>query len=668
MAKLTPEQKKKAAKALHDKRVAAAKAKKKAEAAKRALEIAAEKRWVARRLVEDSVGFIASFEPASFDPEANDKISRLACREGGHKLPFVKAAIGEKVETSMNAADTAVMGYDPSPGDLFLLYGQITESADSWSATTYTLGSKVSYLGEIYTAAVTETGTNPPVSIIPSIYGPFGPGNRYHWKYFATNGEDVVDYKRIENPDWVLSDLEMSEVSSVGQSPALRNRTNGELWEIYARKGEKQIQFWDDVSVFRPDTTYIIEHVNFRGLVPGGTWAGYPSVPTKGRDYGPFYPTGTTFKTDVGVLLVGAQIYETSQAAFYNGDNGGLVGGKRSFVRIRKAYSPSDGTSSSYGGGNGVYRFESANKRLIRLNVGDGVNNAPASYSFLYVLEHDKDRNPDDPENREFRQAWISDEQGRWSRLTNSGVAIGKSFGIDNISSPRAIPPWRGKDAAVADTVPEWDPKTRYYPNESVVFNETHYRIGITDSAGSVGVSPLDEDYWYPVDTPGALVYLKDARIVRVTSITIDDLESSVRAEAIAVPDKVTTISSPVMPNRVISFSIDGEYQTSYTTSFGSNTAYTNFIYQAMLPITFTLSLGQIDADKVLWDFGDGKTSTEMNPTHTYQLGSLAPMPFKITATVTASNSRVYKHSRTINVQRRETSLLGMPIVANPLA
>lgn len=640
MAKLTEKQKKAIAEAAKAK----AKAKAKAEAAKRALEIAAEKRWVARRLVEDSVGFIASFEPASFDPEANDKISRLACREGGHKLPFVKAAIGEKVETSMNAADTAVMGYDPSPGDLFLLYGQIAESADSWSATTYTLGSKVSYLGEIYTAAVTETGTKPPVSIIPSIYGPF-----------ATNGADIVDYKRIENPDWVLSDLEMSEVSSVGKSPALTNRTNGELWEIYARKGEKQIQFWDDVSVFRSDTTYLIESID-------------ASAVPKGRDYGPFYPTGTTFKTDVGVLLVGAKVYETSQAAFYNGDNGGLVGGKRSFVRIRKAYSPSDGTSSSYGGGNGVYKFESANKRLVRLNVGDGVNNAPDSYAFLYVLEYDKDRNPDDPDNREFRQAWISDEQGRWSRLTNSGVAIGKNFGIDNISSPRAIPPWRGKDAAVADTVPEWDPKTRYYPNESVVFNGTHYRISITDAAGSVGVSPLDEDYWYPVDTPGALVYLKDARIVRVTSITIDDLESSVRAEAIAVPDKVTTISSPVMPNRVISFSIDGEYQTSYTTSFGSNTAYTNFIYQAMLPITFTLSLGQIDADKVLWDFGDGKTSTEMNPTHTYQLGSLAPMPFKITATVTASNSRIYKHSRTINVQRRETSLLGMPIVASPLA
>lgn len=642
MAKQTAQQKKEAAKEAQrvqaDARRVAAEAKKVAEAEKRKAAVEAEKRFMARRLIEDSVGFITSFEPASFDRDGGDKIARLACSEGVN-LPFVKAAIGDKVETSMKAAETSVMGYNPSPGDLFLLYGQITNSVETWSPTTYSMGSRVSYLGEVYTAAVTETGTKPPVSIIPSIYG------------------NVVDYKRFDNPDWVLSDLELSDVSVYEQPKFLKNSQNSEYWEIYARKGQKTIQLWhiaSDEEKFDPDTTYLIESI--------------PEASPSGRDYGPFYPPGTTFRTDVAAMRAAgiASIYETSNAAFYNGDNGSIVRSRRSFVRIRQAYSAR--VTSYSGGGNGVYKFENPNKPLKRLDAGDGVMNSPASYSFLYVLEYDKNRNPEDPENKEFRQAWISDEQGRWSRLTNNGVAIGKSFGLRDIPSPRSIPPWRAKDAAVADTVLDWDPKTRFYPNESVVFNGTYYRTQITDPKGFVGVSPLDEDYWSPIVDPGSNVSLIDARVVRVTKITIEDLESNVRAEAIVVPDKPTTISSPVSAKRVISFSIDGEYQTSYTTSFVSNIVYTNFIYQAMLPITFTLSLGQITADKVLWDFGDGETSTVMNPTHTYQLGSLAPMPFKITATVTASNSRIYKNSRTINVQRRETSLLGMPIVASPLA
>lgn len=64
------------------------------------------------------------------------------------------------------------------------------------------------------------------------------------------------------------------------------------------------------------------------------------------------------------------------------------------------------------------------------------------------------------------------------------------------------------------------------------------------------------------------------------------------------------------------------------------------------LKVQFTASVEEDEGGpwKFLWDFGDGKTSTEQNPVHTYEkIG-------EYTATLTVTDSRNYKGNDEIDV------------------
>ncbi|WP_432670630.1 PKD domain-containing protein [Flavobacterium sp. SM2513] len=78
------------------------------------------------------------------------------------------------------------------------------------------------------------------------------------------------------------------------------------------------------------------------------------------------------------------------------------------------------------------------------------------------------------------------------------------------------------------------------------------------------------------------------------------------------------------------------------------STAYTSFgIFSIEDPIQFTSSITG-DYESVIWDFGDGTFSTEVNPIHTFTI----PKDYVVTQTVTYPFGCVYKFTITLSVEK----------------
>jgi len=535
----------------------------------------------------------------------------------------------------MDARLTDIYNYSPNSGDLFLLTGQVAEVSEvgAWSgASSYPRGSRVKHLGEVYHAIVAETGLLPPAKIDTAI---------------DRNGQPY--YKRTDNPDWEL----VGRDGQPGGPPIIdreeprfvTNNKHGEFWQVVCLKGQSGVIFIDDISKFSLNTTYRIVQA--------------PGQPA-------YFPKNTTFITDDA-----GPGYTASQNAIRDGDS--FQGDRLCFVKIQTI--PTKSAVRATGGGNGIYRYRGPNGPLQRLNAGDSLLSAPMSYSYLFLLESDSQRMVRG-KTVGLNQYWMSDDQGNWAPVDYKGISKGNVYWYYDIPSSGTNKAWRAADAVVGRTVEPWSPTKIYYLDDHVVFNDEHYKALDATQTGFSGKSPLISDYWEGVPAPGTSIGGRvDA--VRGTEIVIqpetvneNGIEVEIplfgmRSFAGVVVDKVIQISSPATPIRSISFSIEGDNETNYVSS-SNMSVYSNTIYKSNRPITFTLSHGAISVYKTLWDFGDGATSTQANPVHSYQVGSVVPMPFKVSVVLTATDGRVYKHGRTIILRKTDVSLLGIPIVAAP--
>ncbi len=70
-------------------------------------------------------------------------------------------------------------------------------------------------------------------------------------------------------------------------------------------------------------------------------------------------------------------------------------------------------------------------------------------------------------------------------------------------------------------------------------------------------------------------------------------------------------------------------------------------------PVQFTSNIADSSIYSYYWEFGDGETSTEKNPIHTYSSTGCATEDFSVSLTVTDTTSASVTKSNTITVQQQ---------------
>lgn len=656
------------------------------------------------RITQNEFSFVSEVSAVSYDPGTGKSMTR-------YSRP-VRAVIEDYVNTDLPARNTQVYTAnqgenDPNPpvtGDLFLLTGQPDSlEATAWVPQTYEVGTQVKYLGETY-VAIAETDTAPPVTI------------KRGWANVSTRFPPGLGEGK-GNPNWSLVGSEAS-ISRPVVNPSFgwidnkwQTGTPGETWLISVHPGGRKIRFADkkgQAKAFQPNTTYFIESISVADAT--GVNTGEAVI----------FPRGTTFET--GATLSG--LYEASDECPENAvvpptppklpraitgrssrrdRNHRRHGGKHNkkdkrppknkvvWAQVRVSTEPKT-TSQFDSGQNGIYKYQGPDEPLQRLNAGDGWEGGPDTYEFLVVSEYyNGPLKPgeiptgstsvpggsdyetyndatgqaqsvatsgpcDDPDL--INRVWLSDDYNQWSE-GQPGVVVGKNYGILDIECAN----WRGRDSIVGNTPVEWDPAVIYYPNETVMFKGSVFQFTSTDQLGTRGVSPADES-WEQIETPGVIFKLS-ADGYRVNSIVLDELQADVKASSLVVPSKSVTIYSEAPPKPSISIAVDGDYKTIYATNSSATSVFSSYIYNSASPIAFTLSAFNIDVFKVQWDFGDGFTSTDINPTHTYGTGSTSPVLYTVKVAVTDLKGRFYRGERTISLQRNDPALLGIPVVVD---
>jgi hypothetical protein len=580
------------------------------------------------------VAFLAEGRFSSFDVDGNITLSLF-----NHPI---KAVIASNVDTTMHAKFTDAYNYNPTAGDYFLLTGQVSSSSaiGEWSPASYPRGSRVKYLGEIYHAIAEVTGNAPPALISTAI---------------DRNGNPY--YNRTDNSAWALvgRDGTPGGPANVKAEPSIKvtNANHGENWQVVCLKDQSGIIFLDAV---RTDAYNATSSLSLNTTYQIGQADGQPK----------FFPDGTTFTTDTS-----GPGYTASQNALANGDS--FAGDRLKFVTIHTI--PTQPATKATGGGNGIYYYSGPDNPLVRLNAGESLMSAPMSYSYLLLLESDP-RRMVRGKTTPLNQYWMSDDQGNWAPVSYNGISKGNVYWYYDIPAIGTNKAWRAADGVVGRNVEPWQPTKIYYLDDHVVFNGEHYKALDAIQTGFYGKSPLLSNYWDKI-SPNGVSITGSANAIRGTKIYISPEtknENGIEVElplfnarsfAGVVVDKVLKITTPMPPKKVVSFLVEGENETDYVSSSEMD-VYSNTVYKANRPITFTLSNGGISAYKTIWDFGDGTTSTDTNPIHYYQVGSVAPMSFKVSVVLTATDGQIYKHSRTISLRRTDVSLLGIPIVAAP--
>jgi hypothetical protein len=594
-----------------------------------------------RKVIQSEVSFVADFSAVSYDRGSGSAIERFPYQ--------VRSVLTEYVDTSRPARETPVYsagrrsdGQVASPGEYFLLAGQVSSpDAAEWVPAVYQSGARVSYLGEIY-YAIGQTDTEPPVTI-KTISNPDG-SYSYHreentqsWVLIGKEGSVTSASQRLVNPDFGFVN---------GQ---WQYGTQGDTWLVSVDPGKSEIFIWDfagQTKTLKPNTTYAIDPVENAPSWMGGNEVNGVIA----------FPKGTTFTTNPSLTPP----YTTSQPC-----SAQTKGGVITSVIIRTLAYFDEG-ALGLGGGNGIYIYQGPDLPLKRLNAGDGAMKAPRTYRFLAVNEYNGPPNIqrdtwnvscDDP--LAVNRPWISDNTGNWSPAEPS-VAVGKSYGFSDIPCVN----WRGKDSVVSAPLEEWDPSKVYYPNDMVTFGGSAFQLLTSDQSGVAGAAPIDSGLWGTIQAPGA-DFSSFVDAYRVNTIFVENFLSEARFNCLVAPEKTINIYSDVPKQMKVSIGVSGDSTTVYATNSTATSVFSSTIYNSPSPLEFTLSAPNIEVFKVRWDFGDGSTSTELTPTHSYQVGSSMPVPFKVSVLVTDTKGRFYRSTRMISLQKMETALLGTPVVVD---
>lgn len=608
------------------------------EAAKKEAEKDAEEiRQAQKTVVTTEAEFYSYITPVTFDPASDSPLERF------HSS--VRAVIRSYVDTSQPASSTPVFDSvrgGPFIDDYFLLTGQLTFNAQPWEEKVYETGSMVRYLGEVYYAVNNVTEIEPPVKTFYSHGWPCRLEND-DWIPIGRSGELSSPARRLANPN-------MGFVNGQWQGG-----TQGDTWLVSTTPGKNEIYIWDMGAlekVLSPNTVYQISKVD-----NSPSWASGFELPVNLS----LFPPGTTFKTNSDLKPP----FETTQPCIVprsTRTNNPLYTAQSVISQIYISTMPLfGGVMTGPGEENGIYQYKGPDIPLKRLAAHDGLSGAPKSYEYLVVNED----NRDESDSTRINRPWMSDDANNWQRA-ESGILIGKHYGDTDI--PRAQPPWRTKDSVVGEEPREWSPQVVYYPNDRTKFGGLEFSFDISDQSGLANISPMESDFWIEVDPTGvsAVSYIDG---YRVNTITIEDFEMQSRMFGLVIPDKAVTISSLPLSIGNISFEVSGEYSLVYASTFNENpTAFSSRTYRGSTPITFTLNPAGVDVLRVQWDFGDG-TAVEIDEglsvTHAYSIGSLSPVPMKVTAKVTATNGIVYRTSRRINLQKVDVGVVGLPIVVD---
>lgn len=615
-------------------------------------------------------------------------------------------------------------GEEPPVGSLFLLTGQPDEDdVSDWVPTRYEVGDKVKYLGETY-VAVAETDEEPPVTIERGhLWGrvfskrlPPGVKKDEGNPNWALAGSDSQTSRAVVNPNfgWVNNKWQTG--------------TPGETWLISVHRGGRRIRFADkkgQKKAFRPNTDYFIESISVADadgnigdavVFPRGvtfTTDATLSGLYKASEPAPMNISIPARAPSLPSAITGRRPPRRQRNKDKDKKKPKPEKNKVVWAQVRVSTVPST-IGSMASNQNGIYKYTGPDTQLQRLNAGDGWNGAPDTYEFILVSEFNGPTSPgsrpptndyvpgpanefatsancgpsfEDGSPKIINRLWISDDYNEWSEA-EPGVLVGKNYGPQDISCVN----WRGKDAVAGDQPFEWDPANLYYPNDLVAFKNAVFRFISTDQLGTKGVSPADDESWeqlQPLNDDFSVRYVQGAtseeRIAveatglqppgvnfmsyadghRINATVVDLLESEVRSSALVVPKKPVNIftKAPVQP--ALSIYVEGDYKTVYAANSTATSIFTSYVYNSSSPVSFSLGAYNVEVFKIRWDLGDGSTSTELSPVHTYKVGSTSPTPFTISVVVTDTKGRFYRASRTINLQRNDPALLGIPVVVD---